>query len=115
MLGASPAHTGVPQKEPHETVGQFKDNFTFSLTCERVGMCRACLEIAAAIFGTWDDLWRSASISILVLHSWRVSCLNCDRVTILGKKNLPGSRLTKVRLFHRVKLESIFILGLIVV
>lgn len=52
-------------------------------------MCRACLEIAAALFGTWDDLWRSTSSSILDLHSWRVSRLNCDRVTVLGKEKPP--------------------------
>lgn len=104
MLGASPACVDVLQKQPHRRVGGglFKDGFTFSLTCKRVGMCQACLQLAAATFGMRNDLWHSSASYILFLHSWSVSRPNSDCVTISQNKNQSPSLSTSlVPIFQR--------------
>lgn len=70
MLGASPAWIDVLQKEPHWRVeGLFKDGFTFSLTCKQGGMCQACLQLAAAIFGMWGDFLAAGIHQLARVHS----------------------------------------------
>lgn len=91
---ARPAWMSCRSSQPHWSVGRgglFKDGFTFSLTCKRVGMCQACLQLAAAIFGMRNDLWHSSASYILFLHSWSVSRLNSDCVMISQNKNQSPS------------------------